>query len=954
MEMKTILSARVTLVTALVIAAFLPRVSGGATNDPSADLQKGLFEEEANHNFPAAIQAYQSVITRLDDDRKLAATAIFRLGEVYRKQGKTNEALAQYERVVRDFSDQSTLATLSRQEVAGLGSTPPAGGAPLSSAGRQEQKRLLEEEIKLAEANLAQQQKRVENGALAPGELWPTQREILDLKRQLVAVESGEPGPNSAKDPLTSSEAEEIKRIRDLIKDSPDLINAADKGGLTLLQTAAGKGELAIVKLLLDNGAAVNGIKQPDLTPLHYAAGNGHKAVVDLLLSQGAEVDSRTESGTTPLHLAALNGYTVVAKTLLDAGAPVNARVSRDVNRSDLVPLQLSAGQTPLHAAAEAGYSALVELLIARGADVNAEDAKDGRTPLSYAAQTGNEAIAKTLLAARADPNRGRSDLPLNIAADKGNAPLLELLLSKGANPNTNTVVDWDIRTRFNFFQPGSSVTPLFLAASQHHSEAVKELIRFKADPNGLTANDSLLFYAFPNTETLKALLEGGANPNMRNNSDVSPLDFAISENNAAAVEELLAHGTDANSTNRSGWSPLHAAAASGNKAIAEMLLKNGADVNARAIDWRTTPLFAAIPQDHQELAELLLANKADPNARNQEGYTPLHVAVSQSRQNMVELLLAHKADPNARNNGGQTPLDLAKSPQPGAPPGMRALNLPVGLPGNYPGSASIPSRPTPSPVRIEDLLRQHGAVEDLPRLDRIEVRRPSASFSAVVFLKKETNDWNQFTLLELIAVHYELLTASPNGRLEQSNRARTISWLHFPDFAHVRLRRPAPDLKSWQDRTLDLTAAFQSGDCSDDLPLEWGDVLEIPEADHPLNANWQGLAEETTNTISKCLTRQVEVVVKGQSTKLSLVPGDALEEHSGRTFVRYATFMVKPVLDHTKLLLASSDLSRVKVKRQNPAAGKPREWIVDCSQYGNEPDLWLRDGDVIEVPDKP
>ncbi len=67
-------------------------------------LQKGLFEEEANHNLDAAIKAYQSVITQQDDQRKLAATAVFRLGECYRKLGRTNEATAQYERVLRDFA----------------------------------------------------------------------------------------------------------------------------------------------------------------------------------------------------------------------------------------------------------------------------------------------------------------------------------------------------------------------------------------------------------------------------------------------------------------------------------------------------------------------------------------------------------------------------------------------------------------------------------------------------------------------------------------------------------------------------------------------------------------------------------------------------------------------------------------------------------------------------------
>src|SRR5262245_44744234 len=85
----------------LVAATF----TRGATNDLSATLQKGLFEEEANHNYDAAIQAYQSVTAQFDKDRKLAATAIFRLGEIYRKQGKTNEANAQYERIVREFSE---------------------------------------------------------------------------------------------------------------------------------------------------------------------------------------------------------------------------------------------------------------------------------------------------------------------------------------------------------------------------------------------------------------------------------------------------------------------------------------------------------------------------------------------------------------------------------------------------------------------------------------------------------------------------------------------------------------------------------------------------------------------------------------------------------------------------------------------------------------------------------
>ena len=31
----------------------------------------------------------------------------------------------------------------------------------------------------------------------------------------------------------------------------------------------------------------------------------------------------------------------------------------------------------------------------------------------------------------------------------------------------------------------------------------------------------------------------------------------------------------------------------------------------------------------------------------------------------------------------------------------------------------------------------------------------------------------------------------------------------------------------------------------------------------------------------------------------------------------------------------------------------KPRVWVGDCSVPDKAPDLWLRDGDVIEVPEK-
>ena len=100
----------------------MPLGLGAATNDLSGLLQKGLFEEEANRNLEAAAQAYSTVSAQFDKDRKLAATAIFRLGEIYRKQGKTNEAAGQYERIVREFADQDNARHVEPAELGRPGS----------------------------------------------------------------------------------------------------------------------------------------------------------------------------------------------------------------------------------------------------------------------------------------------------------------------------------------------------------------------------------------------------------------------------------------------------------------------------------------------------------------------------------------------------------------------------------------------------------------------------------------------------------------------------------------------------------------------------------------------------------------------------------------------------------------------------------------------------------------
>jgi len=130
--------------------------------------------------------------------------------------------------------------------------------------------------------------------------------------------------------------------------------------------------------------------------------------------------------------------------------------------------------------------------------------------------------------------------------------------------------------------------------------------------------------------------------------------------------------------------------------------------------------------------------------------------------------------------------------------------------------------------------------------MDQIEVRRPSTGYSGFP-LMKGTNDWNHFTLLEVLAMQYDLLATLPAGqepdRVTPAQLAQHHNSLAYPDLSRLRIRRLGPDGKTWQEQVADLSEALRTTNHAVDLPLKWGDIVEIPEQDHPMSASWRGFS---------------------------------------------------------------------------------------------------------------
>ncbi len=180
-----------------LIPAILMLMSGIAiAQDKTADrLRQAIVAEEAQQNLDQAIGIYKNILQQFDEERKTAATALFHLAGCYRKQGKNEEAIAAYRRVLHEFSDQATLADASRNYLTktfGITLVQTGAAAGLQTAeARKRYRELLLQEIGLMERQIQYAEQRFEVGTLSQESIIPLRRELMDLQRTLAVFDAG-------------------------------------------------------------------------------------------------------------------------------------------------------------------------------------------------------------------------------------------------------------------------------------------------------------------------------------------------------------------------------------------------------------------------------------------------------------------------------------------------------------------------------------------------------------------------------------------------------------------------------------------------------------------------------------------------------------------------------------------------------------------------------------------
>lgn len=321
-------------------------------------------------------------------------------------------------------------------------------------------------------------------------------------------------------------------RVRTLMYANVD-VNEKNYAGITPLTFAAEKGNMEIIKMLVEDGnALVNDVSSYGVTPLIAAAAAGNDEVVAYLVGQGANVSAKDDWGKTALIYAAN----------MDNPKLVSSVIKLD---KTAVNLPDNLGNTALIYAAQKGLLDNMKILLANGANANYRNPATGISALSAAAAEGNSAAIRMLVrTGKADVNisdlSGRT--PIFYAVEQNQEDALRTLLSLGADVNA---------------QDNNGVSVLMRASAKNRQDCVNILLRQKGinpDLKDFQDRTALIYSVYADElAPTQALLKAGADLNVRDSLQNTPLMSAIKAKNDRAALFFIQQGAELTAVNASG-----------------------------------------------------------------------------------------------------------------------------------------------------------------------------------------------------------------------------------------------------------------------------------------------------------------------------------------------------------------------------------------------------------------
>lgn len=423
-----------------LMASFLPLLA--QEKSMSDGLRDALYLEEVKRDPAAAASAYESLLDGYAQQQQFAATALFRLAEIRRAEGRKDETIALYQRLIAQFPNADAKTKLAKENLAALGAKMPEAAATVvdeEDKELQRLKKLLDSSPDLV--NLKELEAAVNFGYLRIVEWLMKDLKMQDREKKclIYAVDTGN--------------AKMTKLLIELLGDS------AKEQLSEALIIACQEGYLEITRILLSAGADPNAadvvarvlyinhkLHIEGGCPLVVALYKGHFQIADILLKSGASINSvEVEDRITPLVALILSRNESIPKALDELvlkGADIHLKIN--------VPYFLPNHRSPQGMFDPQGrVDNLLSLALIEG-DINlttsllAKGAKKDTVGIFSCVDSLNEnqsKVAQLFIEAGIDPNskvHGGLSL-LAMAYKQQHMNLVKLLLAKGANPNVES-----------------------------------------------------------------------------------------------------------------------------------------------------------------------------------------------------------------------------------------------------------------------------------------------------------------------------------------------------------------------------------------------------------------------------------------------------------------------------------------------------------------------------------
>lgn len=447
-----------------------------------------------------------------------------------------------------------------------------------------------------------------------------------------------------------------------LLKSSPNLINATDEDSRTPLHVAVRFNQADVVEWLLANDADVNVKAYNGFTPLYMAHLSANPRIYKMLLAAGADPNAKDAFGKTPLQ-------TVVSR-LVDTNQLKNPKHVEKWDRILNVFIEHGVN-LDLISAIQLGKDDLVKKILNESPDLMDRYLGNQR-PLRTAAQYGRHETAQFLIEnfpdkIDVDNFAGESGFPIAKTALK-HFEVLELLIQNGADLERR--ITWQ-GARTGIWLIGDNATLLHYAARDGNPATIKILLSHGVDPFATSRTDTKeeigqtaleVATQFGKTENFLALIN---HPTFQLNRDAAKqkivekcflyachgvFSMKNDESRARILESLLKNGADkAVKADKQKYIPLVTKGINarqnldeGIQEIVELLVNAGAELD----------FFSAVVLKSNEAIDQML--KADPSlseARRSDGYPAIHFAVSRGDLEMVKKFLNAGCDLELRNH---------------------------------------------------------------------------------------------------------------------------------------------------------------------------------------------------------------------------------------------------------------------------------------------------------------